>query len=97
MLIVRETFTAKPGMGSKLAKFFKDNMKDMPGPKPARVMTDFVGDYNTVVMEFEHKDIADFERSMKEYAKMPAEMRQKMSAYTEMWMTGKREIFQTVD
>ena len=95
MFIVRDIFTAKPGMASKLAKFFKETMKDMPGPKP-RVLTDVVADYNTVVMEFEFKEMGDFEKMMKEYGEKP-EIRQRMAGYTEMWITGKREIFRTVD
>jgi len=94
MLIVREVFTAKPGQASKLAKFFK--AADMPGPKPTRVLTDFISDYNQVVMEFEFQNIGEWEASMKSYATMPEDVRKKMAVYTEMWMTGRREIFQTV-
>jgi hypothetical protein len=94
MLIVREVFTAKPGMASRLAKMFQEMAKEMPPPKPARVMTDFVGDYNTVVMEFEYADMAAYQKAMEEYVKMPAELRQKFGGYTELYMTGRREIFQ---
>jgi len=95
MFIVRDVFTAKPGQASKLAKFFKDVMKDAPGTKP-RILTDVVAGYNTVVMEFEFKGLGEFEKEMREYMDKP-DMRQRMAGYTDMWMTGKREILRTVD
>ena len=50
MLIIREVFTAKPGQASKLAKLFK---KAMGGESNVRIMTDLVGEYNTVVIEMQ--------------------------------------------
>lgn len=89
MLLVRETFTAKPGNASKLAKLMK---RAIPG---SRVMTDLVGKYNTVVVEREVESLAAFEKEMDEYraGKMPAEMAEEMKHYTELYMKGKREIF----
>ncbi len=70
MYVIRETFTAKPGMASKLARLFSEVSKEMPGPK-SRILTDFVGQYNTVVWEMEVNEISDFEKMMKEYAEKP--------------------------
>ena len=95
MYVVRETFTAKPGMASKLAKLFSEMSKEMPAPK-SRVLTDFIGPYNTVLWEVEVKELGDFEKMMKEYASKP-EMGKKMAGYTEMYMSGKREIYRVVD
>ena len=95
MFIVRETFTAKPGQASKLAKMFKEMSKDMPGPK-GRILTDFVGPYNTVIMEMEVKDLGEFDKMMKEYASKP-EVGQKMAGYTDMYQSGRREIFRVVE
>jgi hypothetical protein len=94
MYIVRETFTAKPGMASKLAKLFSEVSKEMAGPK-SRVLTDYIGPYNTVVWEVEVNQISDFEKMMKEYAEKP-EIGKKMAGYTEMYMSGKREIYRIV-
>ena len=52
MFVVRETFTAKPGKASQLAQLFKQVMSEMPRMKP-RVSTDFIGQFNTVVLETE--------------------------------------------
>ena len=95
MLIVRETFTARPGMASKLAKMFREMSKAMPGPK-TRVLTDFIGPYNTVIWEMEIAELGDFEKMMKEYGNQP-ELEKIMAGYTEMYATGKREIYRVVE
>ena len=100
MLIVREIFTAKPGQASKLAKLFK---KAMPEDHNMIVMTDLVGDFNTIVAEYRVKTLAEFEKQMEEYKSgkpdpnMDPDVAKEMSKYTEMYLTGRREIYQIVD
>jgi hypothetical protein len=94
MLIVRETFVAKPGMASRMAKFMKEIMAAQPKWK-TRIMTDAVGDFNTVVMETEVEDLAALAARVKEYEER-ADLREKMKGYTDMYLTGKREIFQVI-
>lgn len=97
MFIIREVFTAKPGQASKLAKLFKKVFPE------GRVMTDFVGNYNTVVVEMQTESLAEFEKEMEEYKsgkpdpKMDPDVAEEMSKYTEMYLTGRREIFQIVE
>jgi hypothetical protein len=93
MIIVREVFTAKPGNASKLAKMFRKVMPE------ARVMTDLIGRYNTVVMEWEAESLSAFEQKMEEYksGKMSKDQAEEMKHYTEMYLTGKREIYQVVE
>ena len=90
MYIVRDIFTAKPGMATKLAKLMKE-VTAMQGGTQARVLTDAVSDYNTVVMEMEYKSLAEIEQRQKEYMEGKPEMKQKMAGYTELWLTGKRD------
>jgi NIPSNAP len=94
MIIVREYFTAKPGQASKLANLMKD-ISAMTSPGESRVMTDLTGEFNRVVMETEAADLNEFEARLKEYASDP-EWKRKMSGYTELWITGGREIFKVV-
>lgn len=100
MLIIREVFTAKPGQASKLAKLFK---RGFGGEPNTRVMTDMVGNYNTVVIEIQVNNLAEFERQMEEHKsgnpdpKMDPKVAEELSKYTEMYTTGRREIFQIVD
>ena len=94
MFVVRETFTAKPGKASQLAKLFKDVMGEMPRMKP-KVMTDFIGQFNTVVLETETPDLSEFEKTMQEYMSRQ-DLRDKMKGYTELYLEGKREVYKVV-
>lgn len=90
MLIVRNVFTAKPGMASKLAK----QLHGCWSKHGFRVYTDAVGDMNTVVLEHDAKDYAEIEALLKRYGADP-EIRKLMEGYTDLYLTGRREIFQT--
>jgi hypothetical protein len=94
MFVVRNCFVAKPGMASKLAAQLKDvsSAFQMPG---ARVLTDVTGDFNRVIMEYSAENIGEFEARMKQYMTDPA-IREKMKGYTDLWVTGTREILQVV-
>ena len=96
MFIIRETFTAKPGQASKLAKLFKKGFSSNPN---VRIMTDMVANYNTVIVEMQVSSLAEFEQGMEDYKqgkpdpKMSPEVAEEMSKYTEMYVSGKREIY----
>jgi len=92
MIVVRNCFVAKPGQASKLAAQLKEAVAAVPIPK-ARVLTDMTGDFNRVVMEYEAENMGEFEARMKEYASNGA-MREKMKGYTDLYLTGSRDIFQ---
>ena len=92
MFVVRETFTAKPGKAGALAKLFKEVMSEMPRIRP-RVMTDFIAQFNTVVLETECEELGEFEKTMQEYMSRQ-DLRDKMKGYTDHYLTGTREIFQ---
>jgi hypothetical protein len=100
MLVVRDQFTAKPGQASKLAKVFRDFFA---GDSSVRVMTDVVGDYNTVILELEVKSLADYESMMAKYqsgelsTNATPEAAEEMSKYTERWLTGRREIYRVIE
>jgi hypothetical protein len=100
MLIVREIFTAKPGQASKLAKLFR---KAMPEDQNMTIMTDLVSDFNTIIVEYRVNNLAEFEKQMEEYKsgkpdpKMDQDVAKELSNYTEMYLTGRREIYQIVD
>jgi hypothetical protein len=100
MLIVREVFTTKPGQASKLAKLFRRVFLDK---SKSRVMTDLVGNYNTVVVEMETESITEWAKLMENYKagkpdpNMNPEVEKEMANYTDMYLTGRREIFQIVE
>jgi len=94
MVIVRSEFIAKPGQASTLAAMFKKAAKEAGLPN-ARVLTDLTGEFNRVVLEYEVETIAAFDAQMKQYATQDT-MRQALSGYTDLFLTGKRELLQTV-
>jgi len=93
MIIVRNCFVAKPGHGSKLAAQLKEAAAAAAIPK-YRVLTDLTGDFNRVIFEYEAENIGEFEARMKQYMTDQA-FREKMKGYTDLWVTGSREILQT--
>ena len=94
MFVVRNTFIAKPGCASKLAAQLKEAVAafGMPG---GRVMTDITGDFNRVVMEHTAESMAEFEKRMQETMASPM-YRERMAGYTELWITGSREVLRVV-
>ena len=94
MFVVRETFTAKPGQASKLAALFKE-VAPMSNHARMRVLTDAVGQFNTVVLETEVDALGDFEKLMKEYESRK-DIQERMKGYTEMYASGKREIYRVM-
>jgi hypothetical protein len=99
MLLVREVFIAKPGSAGALANMMKENMKGMPGFMNAKVMLDSVTDYNKIVIEYEVESLTAFEEMGKKEkelraAKKPAKT--KGPKYTDLYLTGKREIFRII-
>ncbi len=98
MLIVREVFTAKPGQAGKFARLFQRAFANMPN---TRILTDFIGEYNTVVMEQQVRDLAEFEQQFNAYkaGKMDIDpqLAEELSHYTEMWTSGRREVYQVIE
>ena len=92
MIVVRNCFVAKPGNASKLATQLKEAAA-VSGMGKYRVLTDLTGDFNRVVLEYEAENIGEFEARMKDYATNTA-FRDKMKGYTDLWVTGSREILQ---
>ena len=98
MFIIRETFIAKPGHAGEFARMMKDEMGKWKGFK-GHVMLDFVTDYNTIVAEYEIESLDEFEKMMTDYKKEQAKTKKtnEPPAYTQLYQTGKREIFKVVE
>ena len=95
MIIVHDIFVCKPGNASKLAKLFKEAMAN---EKNVSIMTDVTGQYNRVVMASCYENLAEWEKSNEAYMNPTPEMQatmDKMKGYTEMYLTGSREIYRT--
>ncbi|MBI5282820.1 MAG: hypothetical protein HY858_14140 [Candidatus Solibacter usitatus] len=92
MIVVRNCFVARPGQASRLAVQIKGAAAASSMPR-YRVLTDLTGEFNRVVLEYEVENITEFEARMKEYMTNEA-FREKMKGYTDLWLTGSREIMQ---
>jgi hypothetical protein len=93
MIVVRNCFVAKPGSASKLAAQIKEAAQAAPAISRVRVLTDLTGDFNRVILEYEAENMGAFEAAMKDYATNQA-FRDKMKGYTDLYVTGSREILQ---
>jgi len=94
MIIVRNTFIAKPGKASTLAAQFKSAAAAAKMPNH-RVLTDLTGEFNRVILEYEVESIAGFDEQMKEYGTSDT-LRNALKGYTDLFLTGTRELLQTV-
>lgn len=97
MFIIKNTFIAKPGHAGKLAALLKEATPPLLNAN-VKVMIDFVTDFNKIVVEYEVQDLAQFEKAMADFkANANPELKAKMAGYTDMYHTGKREIFKVLD
>jgi len=94
VIIVRNSFIAKPGQAGKLAAQLKD-MASLGNLLNVRIMTDLTGDFNHLVMEHEVESASEFEELLTRYSSDP-KAREKAKAYTDLWTTGRRELFRVV-
>lgn len=95
MIIVHDIFVCKPGNASKVAKMFKEVMAG--NKEVVNILTDVTGQYNRVVMVSQFENLTAYEKMMEGYKNPTDEQKQqyaKMQGYTEMYLTGSREIFQ---
>jgi hypothetical protein len=98
MIVVREVFYAKPGQAGKLARLMREVMSEAYPNGNIRIMTDYISEFNKVVMETELANLAAFEGRMAEYrANANEELKAKMAGYTDMYSEGRREIYQIVE
>jgi hypothetical protein len=91
MIIVRNSFNAKPGQAGKLANHLKE-MAAAGNLRNPRILTDLTGDFNHVVMEHEVESASEFEALLAKYGSDP-QMREKAKGYMELWTSGRRELY----
>ena len=94
MIIVHDTFICKPGNASKVAKMFKEAMTD--NTDLVNIMTDMTGEYNRVIMVSKYESLTAYEQSFQKYMQDSEEMKkmkEKMQGYTDMYLSGSREIY----
>ena len=96
MIIVHDIFICKPGNASKVAKMFKEAMSGEKGV--LNILTDMTGQYHRVIMVSQYENLSAYEKSFEAYMNPTPEMKasmDKMKGYTDMYLTGSREIYRT--
>lgn len=95
MILVHDIFICKPGNASKLAKKFKETMTGHMDV--VNILTDLTGQFNKVVMVTKYDNLTAYEESFKKYMEDSEEMKkmkEAMTGYQDMYLTGSREIYQ---
>jgi len=94
MIVIRNSFIAKPGLAGKLAAHLKETA-ELGKLANYRILTDVTGDFNHVVMEHEVESLSALEELLKKYGSDPA-IREKSKEYLDLWVTGSREMYRVV-
>jgi hypothetical protein len=95
MYLVREVFKAKPGKGKELVKKFKlaiPHFQKSDEGTHHQVLTDVVGSYWTVVMQYEVADMSTFFSNLRGSTAAP-ELQEIMKGYMDLVEGGSREIY----
>jgi len=93
MINVKDSFVCKPGNASKLAKKCKEAFSDSPEVK--YILSDMSGDFNRVIIVSEYDSLSAYDKSWEDMQKDPEKMKkmeETMKGYTDMYLTGSREI-----
>ena len=92
MIIVHDIFVCKPGNASKLAKLCKEHMSSQKDF--VNVMTDMTGQFNRVIIVTKHESLTAYEKSWESMSEEEMKkMQEAMKGYTDMYLTGSREIY----
>lgn len=94
MYLIREIFKTKPGKAKDLVKVFKQAgpFMEKDGFKNGKVMTDFVADYWTVVIEYEVESIENFASKARTETTDP-KLKEIFKGYMDLVDSGKREVY----
>ena len=96
MFIVRNCLIAKPGSAGKLAVMMKEAFAEAGVPNH-RVLTDFTGQLNRVIVEFQVEDAGQIESTIQHYRSSRTFKEKMAGKYTDLWTTGTREILRVVE
>jgi len=94
MYLIRDVFQAKPGKAKELVSKFKQTNQLMTsvGYNNTRIMTDFIADYWTVVLQIEVEDLDTYMKQIRTFTSQP-DVAEIMKGYMDLVYRGKREIY----
>jgi hypothetical protein len=92
MIVVRDVFQAKYGLGGDLVDLLKEAQEKWPAEYATRVLTDASGQFFTVVAETEFESLAAWEQAVSSYLSLP-EFGDWFERMTPLIDTGRREFY----
>ena len=92
MIVVRDVFQAKYGLGGELVALIKEAREKWTTPYASRILTDASGPFFTVVTETEFESLAVWEQAAGEYYAMP-EFRDWFERMRPLIDSGRREFY----
>ena len=98
MILVRDIFQLKFGKAKQALAHLKEGLPVIKkgGYKPERALTDFTGDFYTLIMESKFKDLAEYENALKNELSMP-EWQKWYQKFVPLVESGRREILNLVE
>ncbi len=98
MIVVRDIFQVKFGRMKEAKEIWGQMRTLFPGENKPRILTDLTGAYYTLVMETTHKDLSDYESSMRQSRPgIDARMGELYQKFVPLVDSGRREIFTIVE
>jgi hypothetical protein len=96
MILVRDIFQVKFGKMKEAKEIWKEMLKLFPDQNRPRLLTDLTGPYYTLVMETMYKDLADYEKLMRQEMNASG-MGALYGKFVPLVDSGRREIFTIVE
>ncbi len=98
MIVVRDIFQVKFGRMKEAKEIWGQMRSLFPADHRPRLLTDLTGTYYTLVMETTHKDLGEYESSMRQSRPgADARMGELYQKFTPLVDSGRREIFTIVE
>ncbi len=96
MVVIRQEFQATFGQGGPLAKVMvagiSQMMPKMSTPRHWQLLTDLSGPFDTVVLEVEAENLAEWERSRHELFALP-EFSENLGRSAHLMVSGRSELY----
>lgn len=98
MILVRDVFQLKFGKAKEALATLKEGLTIMKkgGYTPERILTDFTGEFYTLIMESKYGDLSEYEKALKADLGLP-EWRKWYEKFIPLVESGKREILTIVE
>ncbi len=98
MIVVRDVFQLRFGMAREAIALWQEGIefiRSVPGVKDVRLLTDFAGNYYTLVLESSHESVSGLEEEMRATSQDPR-WREWYARFVPLVESGRRELLNVV-